>query len=191
MCAMTSPLDRFDRAAAVTTAIVGNITADQYDLPSPCAEWTVRGVLNHIVTGNLMTEAIVAGVAHPDRTVDRLGDDPAATFAATLASTRAALATPGLMERIVSTPIGEAPGAFLVTMRVNELIVHGWDLARATGQSTDLEPELAAEALAAWQERFGDRPRTMLPFDDPQPVPDDATAVDRLAGFLGRKVVPE
>jgi len=186
---MDSPLDRFDRAAALATRVVDAITADQYDLPSPCAEWTVRGVLNHMVTGNLMAEAIVAGVAHPDRSVDRLGDDPRGVFAASLASTRAALATPGLMERMVATPRGEAPGVALVHMRVAELVVHGWDLAKATGQSTDLDPELAADALAAWRERFGDRPRTTLPFGEPQPVPDDATAADKLAAFLGRTVI--
>ena len=187
---METPLDRFDRAAEVATAIVDGIADDQFDLPSPCAEWTVRGVLNHIVTGNLIAEAIVAGRAHPNRDVDRLGEDPAAAFAASLASTRAALSEPGLMERIVSTPIGEAPGAFLVQMRVAELLVHGWDLARATSQSTDLDPELAAQVLAAWQARMGERPRSMLPFEEPQSVPADAPAADRLAGYLGRTVVP-
>lgn len=186
---MDSPLDRFDRAAAMATGIVDNITAGQYDLPSPCADWTVRGVLNHIVTGNLMVEAIVAGVAHPDRSADRLGDDPRGAFAASLASTRAALATPGLMERIMSTPRGEAQGVSLVHMRVTELVVHGWDLAKATDQPTDLDPELVAVALATWQQQLGDRPRTMLPFDESQPVPDDATAADKLAAFLGRQVI--
>jgi uncharacterized protein (TIGR03086 family) len=185
---MDSPLDRFDRAAAVASAVVDNIKDDQYDLPSPCTEWTVRNVLNHMVTGNLTAEAIVAGVAHPDRSTDRLGDDPRAAFAASLASTRAALDTPGLLDRIVSTPRGEAPGSFLILLRVNELLVHGWDLAKATGQSTDLDPELAVEAMGVWRERFGDRPRAMLPYDEPQPVPDDATAADRLAAYLGRNL---
>jgi uncharacterized protein (TIGR03086 family) len=186
---MESPLERFDRAAAVATAIVDGIADDQFDLPSPCAEWTVRGVLNHMVTGNLMIDAIVAGRAHPDRNVDRLGEDPSAVFVASLATTRVSLSEPGLFERVVTTPIGEAPGAFLVQMRVAELLVHGWDLARATGQSTDLDPELAVEVMAAWQARMGDRPRTMVPFEEPRSVPADATAADRLAGFLGRTVV--
>jgi uncharacterized protein (TIGR03086 family) len=188
---MDSPLERYDRAAAVATAVVDGIEADQFDLPSPCADWTVRGVLNHIVTGNLVADAIVAGRSHPDRNVDRLGEDPSAAFAASVVSTRTVLATPGLMERVVSTPIGEAPGTFLVQMRVAELLVHGWDMAKATGQSTDLDPELAAEVLAAWRARIEHRPRTMLPFEEPQPVPPGAGAADRLAGFLGRTVVSE
>jgi uncharacterized protein (TIGR03086 family) len=93
------------------------------------------------------------------------------------------------MERIVSTPMGERPGAVLVQLRVAELLVHGWDLARATGQDTDLDPELAEVVRTAWTTQLGDRPRTLLPFDEPQPVPDDAPAADRLAAYLGRSVV--
>lgn len=186
---MPNPLDTYDRAVAAATEIVDGIAADQYDLPSPCSEWTVRGVLNHLVIGNLMAEAIVAGGPHPDRNTDRLGEDPRAAFAASVAGTRAALAEPGVLERIVPTPIGAAPAAFLVQMRVAELLVHGWDMAKATGQSTDLDAELAGEVLAAWRARIGDGPRTALPFAQPRPVPADATAADRLAGFLGRTVV--
>lgn len=183
------PLDAFDRAAAAATAIVAGITDDQLALPSPCTEWTVRELVNHLVTGNLMSVAIVEGRAHPDRNVDRLGSDPKAVFAESLAASRAALHQPGLLERTVTTPMGEAPGAVLVQMRVAELLVHGWDLARATGRSTDIDAELAGSVLAAWQARLADRPRTLTPFADPQPVPDDATAADRLAAYLGRSVV--
>ncbi|HEY3750709.1 MAG TPA: TIGR03086 family metal-binding protein [Pseudonocardiaceae bacterium] len=182
------PLDAFDRAGFVVTAVVDGIAEDQFGLPSPCAEWTVRGVLNHIVIGNMIADAIVAGRAHPDRSVDRLGRDPRATLVGSIAGTRAVLGRKGLLERTVSTPRGEAPGATLVHTQVAELLVHGWDLARATGQATDLDPELAEYVMTDWQTRLGDRPRSMLPFADPQPVPDDACAADRLAAYLGRSV---
>jgi uncharacterized protein (TIGR03086 family) len=183
------PLDAFDRAAAAATAVVDGIGPDQFDLPTPCTEWNVRGVLNHIVTGNMLAEAVVAGRSHPDRNTDRLGRDPKTAFADSLATTRATLGRPGLLERVLTTPIGEAPGAVLVHMRVAELVVHGWDLARATGQSTDIDPELADHVLDTWKARLGDRPRTMVPFEEPQPVPGEATAADRLAAYLGRSVV--
>lgn len=183
------PLEAFDRAAAAATAIVAGITDEQFDLPSPCTEWTVRQLVNHLVTGNLMTAAIVEGTAHPDRNVDRLGSDPKAVFAESLATSRAAVRQPGLLERAVTTPMGEAPGSVLVHMRVAELLVHGWDLARATGRPTDLDPELAGSVLPFWQARLADRPRTLTPFGEPRPVPDDATPADRLAAYLGRSVV--
>src|ERR1700759_866542 len=103
------PLDAFDRAAAAATDVVAGIGDDQFGLPTPCTEWSVRGVLNHIVVGNLVADAIVAGRSHPDRNTDRLGRDPKAAFARSLAATRDTLSRPGLLERTVTTPMGEAP----------------------------------------------------------------------------------
>jgi uncharacterized protein (TIGR03086 family) len=183
------PMAAFDRAAAAATTVVTGIGTDQFGLPTPCTEWSVRGVLNHIVVGNLVADAIVAGQSHPDRNTDRLGREPKAAFARSLAATRATLSQPGLLERTVTTPTGEAPGADLVHLRVAELVVHGWDLARATGQSTDIDPALADFVFDTWKARMGDRPRTMVPFEDPQPVPGGAFAADRLAAYLGRSVV--
>jgi uncharacterized protein (TIGR03086 family) len=182
------PMESFDRAADAATTIVDGIGDDQYDLPSPCEEWTVRSVLNHIVVGNLTVAAVTGGRRYPDRSADRLGRDPVAAFAKSIKDTRAVLTEPGLFERTVTTPVGEAPGVLLVHLRAAELVVHGWDLARATGQSTDIDPELAEHVMADWRARSGDRPRTLVPFAQPQPVPADACAADRLAGYLGRSV---
>lgn len=182
------PLAAFDRAAAVATSVLAGVDDDQFGLPTPCTEWTVRGVLNHIVIGNMITDAIVAGVAHPNRNVDHLSRFPRDTFAASLVRTRATLATPELFARVVSTPVGERPGSYLVAVCVAELLVHGWDLAVATGQSTDLDPELARSVRAECATRLGDTPRTLLPYDEPRPVPDQATDADRLAAYLGRSV---
>jgi uncharacterized protein (TIGR03086 family) len=86
-------------------------------------------------------------------------------------------------------PIGPAPGAVLLHMRINENLVHGWDLARATGQSTEAMPgDLAGQVLTFSQAQIGEQPRTHLPFDEALPAPTDAPAIDRLAAYLGRKV---
>src|SRR6185503_6580845 len=97
-------------------------------------------------------------------------------FDLSAAGAKAAMISPGAMERVAPTPMGEQPGAFIVHMRVNELIVHSWDLAKATGQSTDIEPELADQALAQWQARMGGVPREEGgPFAAEQPVLPGAT----------------
>jgi uncharacterized protein (TIGR03086 family) len=70
---------------------------------------------------------------------------------------------------------------------MNELLIHGWDLARATGQPADLPEDLAEGALSMWRTRLADRPREGMPFAAPQPVADDAPAIDRLAAYLGRQ----
>jgi uncharacterized protein (TIGR03086 family) len=67
------------------------------------------------------------------------------------------------------------------------LLIHGWDLARAIGRPPELPEDLAQGALVLWQTRLADRPRERMPFGVPEPVADDAPAIDRLAAFLGRK----
>jgi uncharacterized protein (TIGR03086 family) len=181
-------LDEFDTAAAEARRVARALTDDQLGAPSKCAGWTVRDVLNHLVTGGLMAVSAVRGGPPPDRQADHLGAQPVAAFDAALDDLRAALSEPGVLEKTYPTPLGEQPGSFLVTMRVNELVVHSWDIAAATGQSTDIAPELAAGALAAWRARLGDGQRPPgMPFDEPQPVPAGATAADALAAYLGRR----
>jgi uncharacterized protein (TIGR03086 family) len=178
-------LNDYDRAAAAASAIIGNITPAQFTDPTPCDKWTVRDVINHMTFGNLMAVAMLADDEPPDRAADHLGSDPSAAFSRSVSAARAALSAPGALSKVVRTPLGEQPGAFVVHMRINELIVHSWDLARATGQPTDIEPDLAEAALAQWRARLTTRPPDG-PFAPEQPAPPNATAADRLAAFLGR-----
>jgi uncharacterized protein (TIGR03086 family) len=73
-------------------------------------------------------------------------------------------------------------------MRRNELTVHAWDLARATGQSTDFDREVIAACLASYAASPALKDRASAPFDVEQPAPPGATDADRLAAFLGRTV---
>src|SRR5262249_10844077 len=98
-----------------------------------------------------------------------------------------AFSRPGMLEQPYESPWGEVPGAVMVQHVINELLAHGWDLARATGQGTDLAPEAARSALdvlRAWHghARPGGR------YAPPQPAPADANPADRLAAYLGRTV---
>ncbi|MDS0138441.1 MULTISPECIES: TIGR03086 family metal-binding protein [unclassified Amycolatopsis] len=182
-------LDEFDLAASTVTGLVTAVRADQWALPTACAEWDVRAVVNHLAHGNAKV-AFWAGTGPPAPDGDYLGASPAAAFAASVASARSVLAAPGLFSRQVTTPLGEVPGVFLVHMRVNEYLAHGWDIADATGQPTDLAPELATRALEQWRSRFGAAPRQPGgPFGPEVPPPPEATPADRLAAFLGRKAV--
>jgi len=74
-------------------------------------------------------------------------------------------------------------------MRTSDVLTHAWDLATATGQSTDLDPELAAEQLAAVRAFVAPEFRGPgKPFGDEQPCSSGHTPADQLAAFLGRKV---
>jgi uncharacterized protein (TIGR03086 family) len=178
-----------DRALAGAAAIVAGIRADQWPAPTPCTELDVRRVLNHLVRGNLLFDAIVRDEPRPAPGTDHLGDDPLAAFQRAAAQLREAFAAPGVLDSIYTAPFGTGPGAVLAHVRIVELLAHGWDLARATGQPADFPDDVAERALAGVTRALTTRPQGPgAPFAAEVPVPRDAPAVDRLAGFLGRPV---
>jgi uncharacterized protein (TIGR03086 family) len=109
-------------------------------------------------------------------------------YTASTEAMMAAFEEPGALGRMVTMPFGEMPAAGLAGFRFVDLIVHAWDLARATGQETDFAPDLCEVALAMSRQRMTDMDRTNMPFKGEVSVPADAPAADRLAGFLGRQV---
>ena len=94
----------------------------------------VRTLVDHLVFGNLAFAALVTGSEPPPADADQLGPDPLAAFRAAGRQLAAALRTSGVAERTYSLPIGTVPGTALAGIRITELLGHGWDLARATGQ---------------------------------------------------------
>ena len=183
------PLNDLARATAGAERIVAGVGAGQWSDPTPCTGLDVRTLVNHLVSGNLLFAALVHGTPPPERGADHLGDDPLAAFRAATAKLTSAFATPGVLTAIYTAPFGTAPGVALVRVRILEHLAHGWDLARATGQPADFPDDLAERALASARTQLASRPEgANAPFAPEVPVPADAPAIDRLAGFLGRPV---
>ena len=183
-----------DRLVDAVQRLVDGVKPDQWTASTPCSEWNVRQLLHHLTNGNAIFATLASGERSPgpitaeERATDWLGSDPAAGFRSTANVMHDAFVMPGFLEGRFETPfMGEQDGPTIVHMRMNEHLIHGWDLARATGQPADFPDALAEEALRLWQTRLGDRPRTGMPFGEPVAVPDDAPAIDRLAAFLGRQ----
>jgi uncharacterized protein (TIGR03086 family) len=184
-----------DRLFDAVQKLVDGVAPDQWTAPTPCPDWNVRQLLHHVTNGNMVFAKLATGqrpagpITPAERAEDWLGADPAAGFRASGKFMHEAFLTPGFLEGRHETPVmmGEQSGATIVHMRMNELLVHGWDLARATGQPVDLPEDLAEEALAMWQTRLGDRHREGMPFGNPVVVPDDSPAIDRLVAYLGRQ----
>jgi uncharacterized protein (TIGR03086 family) len=185
----TAVLADLDRALAATEQIVAGIGPGQWPDPTPCTELNVREVLNHLVSGNLLFAALARKDPPPDRTADHLGDDPLGAFQRTGRELREAFSSPGALEAVYTAPFGTGPGVVLVHVRIGELLAHGWDLARATGQPADFPADLAEQSLAGLRRQLSSRPEGPgAPFGPEVAVPGDASAIDRLAGFLGRTV---
>ena len=184
-----NPLDQLREAHGVFLEVLRNVRPEQMSLPTPDDEWDVRELINHVVLGNIWSAENVKTGSAPRPSGDVIGNhEPVEAYTASADAMMASFEEPGALGRMVTMPFGEMPAAGLASFRFTDLIVHTWDLAKATGQSTDLAPELCEAALAMSRERMTEMDRTNLPFKDEVTVPTEAPAADRLAGFLGRQV---
>ena len=167
--------------------LIDRIAVDQWTAPTPCTEWTVRDVVSHLVGMNLVFVALLEDSPMPAREADRLGADPAGAYRRSAAALQAAAARPGFLERSQATPLGVATGVERLQWRIADLLAHGWDLAQATGVVADLPDDLLERALTFVQAQLPRQPRAGR-FAEPQPIRDNAPALDRLAAFTGRPV---
>jgi uncharacterized protein (TIGR03086 family) len=177
------------RALDQTGAVIGAIGQDQAEQATPCPEWDVRTLVRHLVGQDLRNFMISARGETADWQAppDELGADWPSEFEerarALLEVWRAAD-----LNRMVTAPGGaEAPLRSRADHQIAELAVHSWDLVRATGAPVSLDPALAEHALA-WS-RAMLRPEfrgSDKAFGVEVPVPEDASAYDRLVGWFGR-----
>jgi uncharacterized protein (TIGR03086 family) len=156
----------------------------------------VRRLISHYVGASYwFAECVNTGVAPDEDTTestDYTEGDLVAAYDAGIAAAVAAFGAPGAQERIVKLPFGELPGAVFMGIATNDVFTHAWDLAKATGQPTDLDPAFASEMTAGArmfvQDAFRGPDGSGAPFGPEQPAPAGASAADEHAAFLGRAV---
>jgi uncharacterized protein (TIGR03086 family) len=181
-----------ENAFTTTRALVANVTREQLDDPTPCRSWTVRDLVNHIVAGSHWYAATMSsGEWSPPGDQDHTAGDFVVDYDRGIAETLAAFGAPGALERPVTLPFGTFPGEMFLGLATTDTFVHGWDLAKATGQPTDLDPVLAAQLLeraraVMTEDRRG--PDGKAPFGVERVAPAGAGAAGELAAFLGREV---
>jgi uncharacterized protein (TIGR03086 family) len=178
-----------ERALASTRNFVAGVKPDELSLPTPCEDYDVRALLTHIVSGNLWVAPLVAG-----RTIDEvgdrfdgdvLGDNPLAAYESSAESSAEAFNGPGAMEAMVAVSYGPVPGEVYAGHRFLDVLVHGWDLAQATGQDTTLDPELVDACRQVVEPQAGILAGSGM-FGTQQPVPADADGQTQLLAILGR-----
>ena len=178
--------ERHAAAVAAFDARVAAVPPDGWSRPTPCPDWTVRDLVAHLVDEQRWAPALLAGVPLPDAApVGDPGDDPAEAWrrASREALAAAAAADP---EREVELSYGRAPASHYLAKMTMDLVVHGWDLARALGLDEGADPDLVAAVLAWVRPRVAEWEDSGL-FDPPLPVPPDADDLTRLLALTGRR----
>ncbi len=188
---MTDHIDVMDRSTRVAADVVANVKPDQLDDPTPCTEWTVRDLINHMVGVMQMFTTAAAGeppsvnpFGSPD---DVIGDDPRTAYDEARANLLRTWRERGL-DGTVTLTVGDMPAQVAVTICLIDEMQHGWDLAKATGQDYQ-----ADEAVLDVAEEFTHQNMTPerrgegSPFLEAVDPPAGASRTDQLAAFMGRR----
>ena len=176
---VTASLDEtFDHAQRV----IDGVQPGHLDGATPCAEWTVRDLLEHMIG---VVAGLGAAAGGREATPFVLADDPGAQFRDASAAARAAWSTPGVLDRVVDAGPGPMPGPVLASINLLDTATHSWDLAAATGQATELPEVVATAAMEASQAIVTPELRAGR-FGPEQPAPAGASTTQQLVAFLGR-----
>jgi uncharacterized protein (TIGR03086 family) len=184
-------LARHEEALELFTERVHAIGPDQWDAPTPCAEWSVRDLVNHLAVEQMWVPPLVregSSVADQGDALegDLLGDDPVATWDAVAAAARDTFREPGALERTVALSYGEAPATHYCAQMTADAAVHAWDLSRAIGAEEQIPKPLVDFSVREVAPYAADLEESGL-FAAPVEPPPGADAQTKLLALLGRE----
>jgi uncharacterized protein (TIGR03086 family) len=183
-------LTRHAEALALFGDRVHTVRDDQWEAATPCTDWTVRDLVNHLVSEQLWVPALVRDGA----TVEAVGDtfdgdllssDPAASWDTAAHASRTAFAAPGALERTVHLSYGDTVASSYCAQTVTDLTVHAWDLSRAIGADERLPDDLLKFTVREITPYAADLAKTGL-FAAPVEPPPGADVQTKLLCLLGR-----
>jgi uncharacterized protein (TIGR03086 family) len=195
-------IDRYLLTSAAFEEKLRRVRPGQWTLPTPCTEWNVRDLVNHMTRGNLNYVRLVDGATGAEflrlRDADALGADPVAAYARSVRDCAAAFAAPGAMQRLVDYPLGRVTGRQALAVRITDSTIHTWDLARAVGVDETLDAGLVGwiddhldEIYTGLVETPVSADSTHRFFAEPDGEPGSgASKQDRLLHRMGRTVQP-
>ena len=176
-------------AAGAASGVVDGVRPEQFGDPTPDTEWDVRTLLNHII---LWTSHSLERRAHGESVAPELMDQDfaaepgyAAAYRAQLDRALDAWSDPAVWDRELNVMGSATPASDVAALMVAEMVLHGWDLAAATGQSYAVDDAAAAAALAA-VEANADLFRQYKGFAEPVAVAPGVSVLDRALALSGR-----
>jgi uncharacterized protein (TIGR03086 family) len=182
----TQYADRYRKVAADFTALVHAVPASAWDNPAPCEGWVARDVVGHLV--EWLPAFFFEGQWQVDvAPIPAVADDPVAAWDALDNALQAALDDPAVADSERDTPMGRQTFAGCLDMiGTNDVFLHQWDLARATGLDERLDPD-EVHALFVTMEPMDQVLRESGQFGARVAVPDDADEQTKLIAFIGRR----
>jgi uncharacterized protein (TIGR03086 family) len=184
-----TPIEQLSQILPTVSDVVDRIEPDQLDDPTPCSRFTVRDVLDHmLVLGGAFAFAFRGEEPPTIEAPPRDGRVPAVEFRKTMDGLLDAVASPGAMTRTVASPLGEMPGETFARLVAFDGLVHGWDLARATGQEYRVVEAVIAEVDEFARAAITDGMRDGDAFKAATTAPDGATRLEQLVAFSGRTI---
>lgn len=188
------PIEALSRARHEFESRLVQVSENQWELPTPCSEWTVSDLVNHMLLGTRMGVQLLAGMSREEVLAglddDLLGatDDPVAVFRELADQMHEGFASPGGLQGTVPHPMGDIPRAQFIGFRIGDYATHAWDLARAIGADEQLDGEVVQRVwddlqpmrpMLAESGMFGDGPSG--------DVPDSAALQTRYLDLVGRR----
>ncbi len=179
------PIKRIERATAFASDKVTQVKAGDMAKPTPCSEFDVRALLNHMLGGLAMLTTAAGGEKAAMPEGDQCGSDPGDVYDERRQALLTAVKDPGVLERTWEMPFGSMAGGMMAGIAFMEHLIHGWDVAKATGQDTALPADLVTECteLVTPMDAMMRMPGVCGPQVE---VPDSASAQDKLIAFMGR-----
>lgn len=182
---MENVTERYRRLSRVMSHKIADVPDDAWESPTPCQDWTARDLVSHLLEVHGRFQGLVGRslVTHPDVTEDPLG-----AWEAVRSQMQEDLDDPVKVAEEYDGRFGRSTFAKAVDGFVCfDLVVHGWDLARATGQDETIEPG-DVEAIQSMVDTMGDVMRSNGVIAEPIDPGPDASDQERLLAALGRKV---
>jgi uncharacterized protein (TIGR03086 family) len=187
---MTELQSLFRRAAEGFGRRVHVVGAGQWHDPTPCDDWDVRTLVNHVAVEQLWVPPLAGGSTVADvgdrLDGDLLGDDPVATWDGAVEASLRAFEAQGALDGAVTLSSGERPMSDYCWEMTTDALIHSWDLARAVGADEALDPEVSQLVyertlpIAAQLQESG-------MFKPPVPIPDEAPVPTKLLALFGRR----
>jgi len=181
-----TPADEYREIAGRFTELVEAVPDDaMWNRSSPVPEWTARDVVGHLVGWFPGFLATGAGVSLPQG--PSVDEDPVSAWRAMSDGVQAVLDDPASADKkLVNPHIGEVELPMAIAQFfTNDVFMHSWDLARATGQDETLDPQRCAALLEGMQP-LDDLLRSSGQYGPRVDVPDDADVQTRMLAFIGR-----